>query len=120
MSDLYKILGVGRDAEQKEIKRAYFDLARTNHPDKGGDTEKFKEIQNAYDVLGDSDKRRMYDMTGNTNPNDVGGGHGMPGGMPFGGHGMPFGGMPGMPGMGGGGSAKSHKPPKKRKGFGHL
>jgi DnaJ family protein A protein 2 len=39
----------------------------------------------------------MYDMTGNTNPNDVGGGHGMPGGMPFGG--MPFGGMPGMPGM---------------------
>jgi DnaJ family protein A protein 2 len=97
MSDLYKILGVERDAEQKEIKRAYFDLARTNHPDKGGDTEKFKEIQNAYDVLGDSDKRRMYDMTGNTNPNDVGGGHGMPGGMPFGG--MPFGGMPGMPGM---------------------
>ena len=95
MSDLYKILGVGRDAEQKEIKRAYFDLARTNHPDKGGDTEKFKEIQNAYDVLGDSDKRKMYDMTGNTNPNDMGAG---PGGMPFGGMpGMPFGGMPGMP-----------------------
>lgn len=95
MSDLYKILGVGRDAEQKEIKRAYFDLARTNHPDKGGDTEKFKEIQNAYDVLGDSDKRKMYDMTGNTNPNEVGGmpgGHGMPGGMPFGfPGGMPFG-----------------------------
>lgn len=97
MSDLYNILGVSRDADAKEIKRAYFDLARTNHPDKGGDTEKFKEIQNAYDVVGDPDKRKMYDMTGNTNPNDN---QHPSGGMPFGFGGMPFGfGMPGMPGM---------------------
>ena len=102
MSDLYNILGVGRDADSKDIKRAYYDLAKVNHPDKGGDPEKFKEIQNAYDVLSDSGKRQMYDMTGNTNPNDSpqqGGMHfgGMPG-MPFGMPGMPFG-MPGMPGM---------------------
>jgi DnaJ-class molecular chaperone len=98
MSDLYSVLGVGRDADSKDIKRAYYDLAKVNHPDKGGNPEKFKEIQNAYDVLSDSDKRQMYDMTGNTNPNDnpqQGGMHFNMGGMPFG-----MGGMPGMPGMG--------------------
>ena len=99
MSDLYSLLGVGRDADSKDIKRAYYDLAKVNHPDKGGNPEKFKEIQNAYDVLSDSEKRQMYDMTGNTNPNDnpQQGGHfsGMPFGM--GGMGMPFGmGMSGM------------------------
>jgi len=98
MSDLYNILGVERDAEPKDIKRAYYDLAKVNHPDKGGNPEKFKEIQNAYDVLSDSEKRQMYDMTGNTNPNDspqgahfnMGGMHGMQGpfGMPFGMGGM--------------------------------
>ena len=103
MSDLYSLLGVGRDADSKDIKRAYYDLAKVNHPDKGGDVNKFKEIQNAYDVLSDSEKRQMYDMTGNTNPNDSpqqGGHFNMGGmGMPFGmsGMGMPFGmGMHGM------------------------
>ena len=93
MSDLYNILGVSRDADTKDIKRAYYDLAKVNHPDKGGNPDKFKEIQNAYDVLGDSEKRQMYDMTGNTNPNDS-----PQGGMHFNMGGMPFG-MPGMPGM---------------------
>jgi DnaJ-class molecular chaperone len=88
MSDLYNTLGVSRDADTKEIKRAYFDLAKIHHPDKGGNAEKFKELQNAYDVLGDTDKRRMYDMTGNTNPNN----------NPQPNAGMPFG-FPGMPGM---------------------
>lgn len=100
MSDLYSLLGVARDADSKDIKRAYYDLAKVNHPDKGGNPEKFKEIQNAYDVLGDSEKRQMYDMTGNANPNDnpqqgahfnMGGMQGMPFGMPFG-----MGGMHGM------------------------
>ena len=59
MPDLYNVLGVSREADDKTIKKAYFDLARVNHPDKGGDTEKFKEIQNAYDVLSDSGKRQM-------------------------------------------------------------
>jgi DnaJ family protein A protein 2 len=88
MSDLYNILGVGRNADSKDIKKAYYELAKVNHPDKGGDVNKFKEIQNAYDVLSDSEKRQMYDMTGNTNPND---GPQMHQGMPFGMPGMPFG-----------------------------
>ena len=88
MPDLYNVLGVAKDADDKTIKRAYFDLARVNHPDKGGDTEKFKEIQNAYDVLSDSQKRQVYDMTGDENPNNA------PQGNPFGGNpfGFPFGG----------------------------
>jgi len=93
MSDLYNILNVSRQADVKEIKKAYFDSAKVNHPDKGGDTEKFKQIQHAYDVLSDPDKKRMYDLTGNENPQDSG-----RGGMPFG-PGGPFGGMHGMPGM---------------------
>jgi len=90
MPDLYNVLGVSKDADDKTIKKAYFDLARVNHPDKGGDTEKFKEIQNAYDVLSDSQKRQMYDMTGDENPNNAGQGHPFAGGNPFGG--FPFGG----------------------------
>ena len=70
MPDLYKVLGVGKDADERTVKKAYFELAKTHHPDKGGDTEKFKEIQNAYDVLSDDGKRRMYDMTGEENPNN--------------------------------------------------
>lgn len=106
MPDLYQVLGISRDADDRTIKKAYMELARTHHPDKGGDTEKFKEIQHAYGVLSDADKRRMYDMTGQENPNDPppfnngGPGQGFPG-MPFG-MGGPFGGFPGMPfGMGG-------------------
>jgi len=105
MSDLYNIIEGGRDADSKDIKRAYYDLAKVNHPDKGGDPEKFKEIKNAYDVLSDSGKRQMYDMTGNTNPNDspqqggmhFGGMPGMPIAMHVGMHGMPD--MPGMHGI---------------------
>ena len=93
--DLYKTLGVARGADAGEIKKAYRDLARTHHPDKGGDLEKFKIVQTAYDVLSDDQKRQMYDMTGQIDGQSNGGGGGMPhmSGMP----GMPH--MPGMPGM---------------------
>ncbi len=89
--DLYKILGIERNAELKDIKTAYKDLARAKHPDKGGDPEEFKEIQGAYEILKDDDKRRMYDMTGQTQEGPQM--HGSPfggGGFPFGGGGFPF------------------------------
>lgn len=99
---LYEVLGVPKNANAKDIKKAYFDLAKVVHPDKGGDEERFKQIQTAYDVLSDDDRRRKYDMTGNTqdqpgqeNPFGFGG---MPGMHPMGGFGMPgmhpMGGMP--------------------------
>lgn len=61
MSDLYNILGVNKSATPDEIKRAYRKLAAQHHPDRGGDTKKFQEIQAAYDTLGDPDKRSAYD-----------------------------------------------------------
>src|SRR4051794_31740010 len=63
--DFYKALGVGQAATADEIKRAYRKLAKANHPDStGGDKAKesrFKDISNAYDVLGDPKKRALYD-----------------------------------------------------------
>jgi DnaJ-class molecular chaperone len=65
MKDLYKILGVSEDAQQDAVKKAYRKLAKENHPDvTGGDkkkTERFKEINEAYGVLGDEKKRKEYD-----------------------------------------------------------
>ncbi len=65
--DYYKILGVSRDATQEEIQRAYRKLARKYHPDvnKSADAEeKFKEINEAYEVLRDPEKRKKYDQLG--------------------------------------------------------
>lgn len=63
--DFYKVLGVSKDASADEIKKAYRKLARTHHPDsKPGDKvaeEKFKQIAEAYDVVGDTEKRKQYD-----------------------------------------------------------
>jgi len=61
MSDHYGTLGVARTASQDEIKRAYRKLASQHHPDKGGDTQRFQQIQEAYAVLGDEQKRQQYD-----------------------------------------------------------
>ena len=62
--DYYQILGVSRDASEEEIKRAYRKLAHKYHPDKGGDEKKFKEINEAYQVLSDKEKRAQYDRFG--------------------------------------------------------
>jgi len=60
MSDYYNTLGVPRTASADEIKRAYRKLASQHHPDKGGDTRKFQEIQAAYETLGDEQRRAAY------------------------------------------------------------
>lgn len=62
--DYYKILGVSRDASSGEIKKAYYKLAHKHHPDKGGDGNKFKEINEAYQTLSDKEKRAQYDRFG--------------------------------------------------------
>lgn len=61
MADHYSTLGVSKDASPDEIKKAFRKLASQHHPDKGGDTAKFQEIQAAYDVLSDPDKKAAYD-----------------------------------------------------------
>ncbi|MBU2219991.1 molecular chaperone DnaJ [Patescibacteria group bacterium] len=64
--DYYKILGVSKNASSEEIKRAYRRLAQEHHPDKGGNQEKFKEINEAYQVLSDPQKKGQYDQFGTT------------------------------------------------------
>jgi len=59
--DYYSILGVDKTASASDIKRAYRKLASTHHPDKGGDAKLFQQIQAAYDILGDPEKRQQYD-----------------------------------------------------------
>lgn len=86
--DYYEVLGVGKNASDDEIKKAYRKLAVKYHPDKNpGDKEaeaKFKEINEAHDVLSDKQKRARYDQFGHA-------GVGGAGGNPFGGAGNPFG-----------------------------
>ena len=69
--DYYKTLGVPRNATADEIKKAYRKLARTHHPDAGGDETKFKEINEAYEVLSDEKKRDLYDQYGTANENHI-------------------------------------------------
>src|SRR5260370_7478065 len=85
-TDYYAVLGVRRDANAEEIKKAYRRLARELHPDVNPDPitqERFKEITQAYEVLSDPDNRQMYDLGG-----DPFGAAGAAGG--FGAAGFPF------------------------------
>jgi curved DNA-binding protein len=120
-SDYYKVLGVERNAKQEDIKRAFYKQAKRYHPDANRDDpkaeEKFKEVNEAYEVLGDPQKRQQYDQFGANwqNYQGFGGGQGgqysnvdmgdmedilqqiFGGGSPFGGSGRgssPFGGSP--------------------------
>lgn len=95
--DYYRSLGVARNATKEEIKKAYRELAHKYHPDKGGDAERFKEINEAYSILSNDEKRSQYDQFGHAFEGAGGGHQGgfqWPGGfrMDFGAEGMPGGG----------------------------
>ena len=80
--DYYEVLGVSRDVDAKELKKAYRKLARKYHPDRNPDDKdadaKFKEATEAYEILGDLQKRAAYDQYGHAgvDPNAGGGGFG--------------------------------------------
>ncbi len=89
-TNYYDILGVSKSASQDDIKKAYRKLANEHHPDRGGNSEKFKEINEAYQVLSDQSKRSQYDQYGQTfeqaqRQGGFGGGAGAGAGGPFGG-----------------------------------
>lgn len=85
--DYYEVLGVSKSASQDEIKRAYRKAAHQHHPDKGGNSEKFKEINEAYQVLSDENKRAAYDRFGKAGADGARAGGGFSGfsGQDFGG-----------------------------------
>ncbi|MBI2450787.1 MAG: DnaJ domain-containing protein [Parcubacteria group bacterium] len=64
--DYYSILGVPKNAAEEDIKKAYRKLAHEHHPDRGGTEAKFKEINEAYQILSDKNKRAQYDQFGRT------------------------------------------------------
>src|ERR671937_1203389 len=119
MATPYDTLGVKKNASADEIKKAYRKLASQYHPDKNpGDAaaeEKFKEVQAAYDVLRDPEKRKQYDTFGSADGRGPGAGGGWttftPGGFDFGDLGDLFG---GLFGGGGGRGGKQRRPAAQR------
>jgi molecular chaperone DnaJ len=90
--DYYEVLGLPRDASNEDIKKAFRKLAFQYHPDRNKDngaSEKFKEVNEAYEVLSDTDKRAAYDRFGHSGPEGVFGGRGFEG-FDFGGFGDIF------------------------------
>ena len=84
MANPYETLGVPKNASADEIKKAYRKLAREHHPDaSGGDEARFKEVQAAYDLLSDPEKRQAYDTYGSTNGRPAGFDFGSGGGPQF-------------------------------------
>ena len=74
-SKFYDLLGVEKTATYDEIKKAFRKKALKEHPDRGGDKEKFQELQGAYEVLSDKEKRDLYDKYGEDGIKEGGGAH---------------------------------------------
>lgn len=122
--DYYEVLGISKDASDDEIKKAFRRKAVELHPDKeGGDEAKFKEVNEAYEVLKDSSKKQRYDQFGHAGVGGNGGG----GGNPFGGFGgqgqevhFDFGDLGGLGDIfgsffgGGGGQQRQNRPTRGR------
>lgn len=97
MNDPYQILGISRSATPEEVKKAYRKLAHQHHPDKkGGNEARFKEVNEAYQILGDAEKKARYDQFGHAEQGGgfrgQGGGYDSP---PAGGFNFDFGGQGG-------------------------
>src|SRR4051812_27839634 len=88
--DYYEILGVKKDASADEIKKAFRRAAIEHHPDRGGDEAKFKEINEAYEVLKDTSKRQRYDQFGHAGVGSSAASDGNPFGGGFGGQNVNF------------------------------
>jgi len=73
----YNLLGVDKNASEDQIRKSFRKLAMSHHPDRGGDPEKFKEIQKAYEILSDKEKRQLYDQYGEEAATQGGGGPSM-------------------------------------------
>jgi molecular chaperone DnaJ len=115
VNDLYGTLGVAKTASAAELKKAYRKLARENHPDRNpGDAaaeERFKEIQAAYDVLSDPEKRKQYDAFGSANGRAGPAGWNVPGDFDLGDLGSVFGDL-----FGGGRFGRGRREPQGRRG----
>src|ERR1700751_3318471 len=102
-TDYYKTLGVGKNASEEDIKKAYRKLARQHHPDRNpGDKTaetKFKEVQEAYDIVGDAEKRKKYDQFGHAAFDGGMPGGGWPGGAGGGNYQFDFGDIGGTGGI---------------------
>ncbi len=116
--DYYQILGVDKNVSADDLKKAFRRLAHEHHPDKGGDAQKFKDINEAYQILGDAEKRAQYDQFGSAafEQGGMGGAGGFGGFNGFGGFDVNMGDMGdlgdvlgGMFGFGGGGSRTKTK-----------
>ncbi len=115
--DLYEVLGLSKSASDDEIKKAYRKLAKQYHPDMNkekGAEDKFKEVQHAYDVLSDAEKRQLYDQYGHAgiDPQAQGGAGGFGGFGGFGADGVDLGDIFGSF-FGGGRSRQQSRGPRK-------